>query len=242
MKRQLGLPLIALVAMAVLALLLRVPSIWAVLAFSFAAFSLVANVQEFVRGAAARHKAHGENPLQALYRLVSANNRRYGGYLAHIGLIVVAIGITGSSTYRTEREVTLKPGESVEVGRFRVELQGLEPIEEPHRVAVQAVLNAFVGDRQVGRLEPRLNFYMGRQEPITTPAVRSRPRDDLYINLLAWAQDGSNATVSVIVEPLVYWIWFGGFIVAIGGLVSAWPRRRRVRLAPPVLTEPLEVA
>jgi cytochrome c-type biogenesis protein CcmF len=82
---------------------------------------------------------------------------------------------------------------------------------------------------------------MGRPEPITTPAVRSRPRDDLYINLLAWAQDGSNATISVIVEPLVYWIWFGGFVVAIGGLVSAWPRRLPVRLARPVVTEPLEV-
>jgi cytochrome c-type biogenesis protein CcmF len=100
---------------------------------------------------------------------------------------------------------------------------------------VRAVLNAYVGDRPIGSLDPRLNYYNGRQEPITTPAVRSTPRDDLYANLLAWGPDGSNATISVIVEPLVFWIWFGGIIVALGGLLSAWPRRRArvpVRLAP----------
>jgi cytochrome c-type biogenesis protein CcmF len=76
-------------------------------------------------------------------------------------------------------------------------------------------------------MDPRLNFYNGRAEPITTPAVRSRPNRDLYLNLLAFERDGSSATFSVIVEPLVFWIWFGGFVVAIGGLIAMLPPRRR---------------
>ena len=65
------------------------------------------------------------------------------------------------------------------------------------------------------------------EPPITTPGVRSRADNDLYVNLLAFAQDGSTATLNVIVEPLVVWIWIGSFIVAFGALVSMWPRRRR---------------
>jgi cytochrome c-type biogenesis protein CcmF len=235
MRRQLVAPSLALLAVAVLALVLRVPSAWAVVAFAFGAFSLVSNIQEFVRGAAARRNAHGENPAQALFRLVASNNRRYGGYLAHIGLVLLAVGITASSAYRTEREATLKPGESAVVGRYRLQLEEVRADQEPHRWVVRAVLNAYVGDRPIGSLDPRLNYYNERQEPITTPAVRSTPRDDLYANLLAWGPDGSNATISVIVEPLVFWIWFGGIVVALGGLLSAWPRRRArapVRLAP----------
>jgi cytochrome c-type biogenesis protein CcmF len=225
-RSQLLVPLVALLGALVLSIVLRVPSAWAVVAFAFAAFSLTGNVQVFIRGAAARRRAHGENPVQALFRLVGANNRRYGGYLAHIGLIVLAVGITASSAYRNERETTLEPGESVVVGRYRLELEEVRADEEPHRWVVRAVLNAFDGDRPIGALDPRLNYYKGRQEPITTPAVRSRPGDDLYTTLLAYEQDGSSATISVIVEPLVFWIWFGGLIVAVGGFVSAWPRRR----------------
>lgn len=230
-------PMAALLAAVVVSVVVRVPSVWAILAFGFAAFSLVGNLQEFARGAAARRRAHGENPLQALYRLIGANNRRYGGYLAHIGMIVLAIGVAASGVYRNERETTLRPGESAVVGRYRVQLEEVRADEEPHRWVVRAVLTAFEGDRQIGTLDPSLNIYKGRQEPITTPAVRSRPRDDLYTTLLAYAEDGSNATLSIIVEPLVFWIWFGGIVIAVGGFVAAWPRRRsripRVRVAAP---------
>jgi cytochrome c-type biogenesis protein CcmF len=228
LKRELLLPAAAFLFTVAACLLLRVPSVWGVLAFGFAAFSLVSNVQEFAAGAIARHRAHGEPLPQALYRLVLANNRRYGGYFAHIGVVVLALGVTASSVYRLERDVTLKPGESVELGEYRLRFDEVEAWQEPHRWVIRGDLVAFRGERELGSMEPKLNFYNGRQEPITTPAVRSRPKNDLYVNLITFARDGSNATFTVIIEPMVFWIWVGGFIVAIGGLFSAWPVRRRV--------------
>jgi cytochrome c-type biogenesis protein CcmF len=227
LKRAFAPSLTALVVTVAVSFAIGVPSGWAIAAFGFAAFAMVTNVQEYARGVLARRRAHGESWPQALYRLMMANNRRYGGYMAHIGAILVAVGITASSAYRLEREVTLNPGQSVEVGDYRVRFDQVEAFEEPHRWVIRAQLMAFAGTRELGVMDPRLNFYNGRAEPITTPAVRSRPNRDLYLNLLAFERDGSSATFSVIVEPLVFWIWFGGFVVAIGGLIAMLPPRRR---------------
>jgi cytochrome c-type biogenesis protein CcmF len=227
LKRALVPSLTALVVTVAVSFAIGVPSGWAIAAFAFAAFAMVTNVQEYARGVLARRRAHGESWPQALYRLMMANNRRYGGYMAHIGAILIAVGITASSAYRLEREVTLNPGQSVEVGDYLVRFDQVEAFEEPHRWVIRAQLTAFSGSRELGVMDPRLNFYNGRAEPITTPAVRSRPNRDLYLNLLAFERDGSSATFSVIVEPLVFWIWFGGFVVAIGGLIAILPPRRR---------------
>jgi cytochrome c-type biogenesis protein CcmF len=102
-------------------------------------------------------------------------------------------------------------------------------------------MTAYRGEQALGRMQPRLNFYNGRQEPITTPAVRSRPRNDLYVNLLAFEPNGANATFSVIIEPMVFWIWVGGFMIAMGGFFSAWPVRRRTPRRV-VRTQSVEVA
>lgn len=239
--RRLRTPFVALLAVLAIALVLGLRQPWTLLAFSFGAFAFVANVGEFVLGTATRRRATGEDPVTAFWRLVNANSRRYGGYLAHLGLVVVATGIAASATFRTEREVTLKPGESVTVRGYTVRFDRVWGDQQPQRFVVGADLSVLGGNGQViGQLSPRQNFYTAQgSEPVTTPAVRSRPNADLYINLLAFQRDGSNATLNVIVEPLVSWIWVGGLIVALGALFSVWPRRRvptpvRRRRAPPV--------
>jgi len=239
LRRDLLPPALAMVLVAVIGLVIRVPSMWAVAAFAFAAFAVVTNVQEIARASITRRRLHGEPIALAVYRLFMANNRRYGGYVAHIGVITAAVGIAASSAYRTEHSVTLDPGQSVEIAEYRVRFDRLTAFEESNRTVIRADLTVFRGGHEIGQMDPRLNVYATRQEPVTTPAVRSRPKNDLYVNLLAFAPDGSNATLSVIVEPMVFWIWFGGFVVAIGGLISALPIRRRTtrRMPQPVLVE-----
>jgi cytochrome c-type biogenesis protein CcmF len=97
-------------------------------------------------------------------------------------------------------------------------------------------------------MEPRMNYYPTSDQPVPTPSVRSRPAGDLYINLQAFAQDGSNATLRVIREPLVPWIWIGGMIVCLGAFVSLGAGRRemapvvaRVRAAPKARAKPVPV-
>ncbi len=203
---------------------------YAVLAFGFGAFALVANVAEFWTGTRARRRASGEAWPIALVGLIRANRHRYGGYLAHIGVVAIAVGIAASSTFRREVEATVRPGEAVELGAFSVRFDRIWGREEPQRFVIGADLSVFEKGRPAGRLDPRLNFYRSSEQPVTTPAVRSRAAGDLYVNLLAFERDGSTATLHVILEPLVPWIWVGGGIIALGALIAAWPESRRRRL------------
>ena len=201
---------------------------YAILAFAFAGFAGAVNVGEFVSGANARVKAHGEAWLVALSRLVGGNRRRYGGYIAHIGIVLVALGVTASGTFKTEREATLKPGETITLAGRTLRLKSVWGREEPQRQVIGATMEVMDGDRVVGTVEPRMNYYPTSQQPVPTPEVRSAFAGDLYLNLMAFKQDGSNATVKVIWEPLVSFIWFGGFVICLGAIIGMLPSRKRL--------------
>ncbi|CAN5865434.1 heme lyase CcmF/NrfE family subunit [soil metagenome] len=228
LKRKLLKPSIAAILTLAVALTLGMRDFWGLLAFAFGAFSLLSNGQEFASGTAARRRAGGGNWLASLWGMMNANPRRYGGYTAHLGLIVLAIGITASTVFRTEREATLRIGEMVQLREYSVRFDELWAEDQPHRFVVGSRFTVFVNGRERGELNPRLNYYRAQgSEPITTPAVRSRAHNDLYMNLLAFERDGSSATVTVIVEPLVVWIWIGSAAIAFGAFFSVWPRRRK---------------
>jgi cytochrome c-type biogenesis protein CcmF len=228
LRRQLRAPLVALVAAIVLSLVAGVRDVYALLAFSFGAFALATNVEQFVIGVQARRHAHGENAALAFGRLVSSNRHRYGGYLAHIGVLVAAIGIAASSAFKTEREITLTPGQSVRVANHELRLEKVWGREEMGRTSIGADVSVLRNGVVIDRLEPLQHFYQSSDQPIPTPSVRSTVVRDVYVNLMAFKEDGSSATVRVLVEPLVMWIWVGGGIVCIGAAIGVWPRKRRL--------------
>jgi len=229
LKRNLLAPTGALILALAVSLLTGVRSVYGLMAFAFAGFALVANLQEFAQGARARQRHTGTGFLPALLSLFRVNPRRFGGYTAHVGIIIAALGIAASSEFRLEREATMRPGDTIEVAEYKLRLDDIEGFNEPHRFVVAANYSIMDGERVTGSMNPRLNYYTGRGgEPVTTPSVRSRVRNDLYMTLLAFEQDGSSATVSVIVEPLVSWIWAGGLIVALGAILAMRPARARV--------------
>ena len=151
---------------------------------------------------------------------------RMAGHLAHLGMISVAVGIAASSTMRRETEATLRPGERMRVGGMELQLDELWAQEQPHRFVVGATLALWQDGRRLGTITPKQNFYASRSEPMPTPAVRSRAAGDLYVNLMAFEQNGSSATVHALTEPLVVWIWGGGGLMVLGSLMALWPRRR----------------
>ncbi len=226
-RKQLLPPAIGAVVAAIAAIGIGAREVYAVLAFAFAAFAMVSNVREYVTGVRARMQIRNEDALTALGRLVGANRRRYGGYIAHLGVVAVALAIAASSTFRSEHEATIKKGETMPAGPFQVKLLEVYGREEPQRSRIAAAVAILKDDKEIGRLDPAMNFYPTSQQPIPTPSVRSRPWGDIYVNLMAFKQDGSNATIKVIIEPLVPWIWFGGFIICLGAIVSMLPARRR---------------
>jgi cytochrome c-type biogenesis protein CcmF len=227
-RKRLAPPLAGALIMAAIAIAVGTRSIYALLAFTFVGYAAVGNLREYWIGMRARRRAHGEGWATALTRLVRGNRRRYGGYVAHIGILFVAIGVTASSAFRTEREATLLPGETLTVSGKTVRLKGVWGREEPQRSVIGATLDVLDKDGAVtGTLEPRMNFYRVSDQPVPTPDVKSSIKGDLYVNLMAFEANGANATIKVIVEPLVPWIWFGGLVIVIGAIIGMFHSGRR---------------
>jgi cytochrome c-type biogenesis protein CcmF len=199
---------------------------YAIVAFAFGGFALWLNLGEFISGARARMRAHGEPAPLALVRLVKANNRRFGGYTAHIGVLTMAVAITASTTFRAEHEVTLRKGESTTLKESTVRLDEVWGQQEPHRFAVGADVSIIEKGAVTTVLRPRLNFYPTSDQPISTPSVRSRASGDLYLTLMSFERDGSHATLRIISEPLVPWIWVGGMIVFFGAFLAWLPLKK----------------
>lgn len=227
-KAKLLPPIVGALIMLAIALAVGTRNIYALLTFTFVGYSGAANKLEFWYGIQARHRAHGENYLTALVRLMAGNRRRYGGYVAHLGILCVALGIAASSTFRAESEATLTPGQTMVVSGHTVRLKQVWGREEVQRSVIGATLEMMKDGEVTGTIEPKMNFYPTSQQPVPTPQVRSSIAGDLYANLQAFKPDGSSATIRLIYEPLVPWIWFGGLIVVIGSVLSILPAKARV--------------
>jgi len=228
LRRKLVPPAAGAALLFAIALAAGMRNAYALAVVALAGYSIVANAREIVIGMQARHEAHGEAWGVALLKLAGGNRRRFGGYLAHIGVFAAAIGIAASSSMRSDREATLKSGESITVAGRTLRLKSVWGRDETQRSVVGATLEFVENGRVAGIIEPRMNFYPASQQPVPTPAVRSSLLGDVYVNLQAFRPDGSNVTVKVIYEPLVPWIWAGGLIVVLGAITSILPQRVRV--------------
>ncbi len=227
-RKRLLPPVVAAVIMGTLAVITGARSIYAIVAFACVGYAAMGNLREYWIGMRARMRAHGESWVTALVRLIGGNRRRYGGYVAHIGALFVALGVTASSTFRSEREATLLPGETLTVAGQTVRLKSVWGREEPQRSVIGATMDVLdKSGAVIGTIQPRMNYYRVSDQPVPTPDVRSGLRGDLYVNLMAFDPTGANATVKVIVEPLVPWIWFGGFVIVAGAGIGMFHGGRR---------------
>ncbi len=206
---------------------------WYVLAaFSLAAFVLATVVVEFARGIDARRHLVGESPPRALANLVAKNNRRYGGYIIHVGVIAAFVGIVASSFFKTEVKQSVHQGETFSIGTYQLKFLGLESSDTPHLESAVARLAVFQNGRQIATMEPGKLFFKKPQQPATKVAIRSTPQSDLYV-VLAGIDDASGlVTFDVFLTPLVFWLWAGGLLMAMGTVVVMWPNvRERAAIA-----------
>ncbi|MGH7364401.1 MAG: cytochrome c-type biogenesis CcmF C-terminal domain-containing protein, partial [Candidatus Methylomirabilales bacterium] len=154
------------------------------------------------------------------------NRRRYGGLIVHLGVVLLTIGIVGSSTYKQEHEAALAPGEAFQVGRYTVRFDGLEGAEAATHFRVSGAFTVTTDGKPGVVLKPAQRFYQGYDSPFATVDARYGLREDLYLILAAFARDGSQATVKALVNPLISWIWLGGVVILVGALTAVWPGRR----------------
>lgn len=206
---------------------------WYVLAgFSLSAFALGSVFEEFRKGVGARRHMVAEPPARALVSLVAKNNRRYGGYLVHVGVALAFIGIIASSFFRTEVKRSVGVGQSFAVGPYRLKYLGLDESETIHLERAAARVEVMRGGRTIAALRPAKLFYRRPEQPATEVAIRSTLAADLYV-VLAGVDDRSGlATFQVFLTPLVSWLWLGGLVMALGTVVAMWPNvRERAAIA-----------
>jgi cytochrome c-type biogenesis protein CcmF len=194
---------------------------FATLGFGLCLFVLGTILQEFVRGTLARNRTTGENYLAALGHLIRRNNRRYGGYIVHLAILLIGAGAVGSQVYQQQTQAVLAPGQSVSLGNYTITANGIQTLIPPGVRVVQGVLAVNGQD-----LRPERQFFDNfPQQPSTRVGLRSTPFEDLYVVLAGWDGDGATASVSlaVFINPLVSWIWGGGVLLLLGTLVTLWP-------------------
>ena len=220
------------VAVAVTLAALGVRDTWSLLALSLSAFVVLAIAFDTARAVAARRVIAGEGVLTALASLLRRNQRRYGGFVVHLGVVLVVLGITGSMNWSQEKNATLAPGESVGVGRFTVRFEGLTVKEQPTHARVEAAFRVFNDRHDLGVLSPALKYFPSQQSPIGRAVVRMGWSEDLYLILSGFSEvRASQATVKVLLRPLVMWIWVGGGVIVLGALLALWPFGRRAAAA-----------
>lgn len=198
----------------------------ALLAFWLVALVSSVTLYEYYRAVVARHRRTGENYLLALWNLAGRNRRRYGGYIIHLGVVLMALGIIGIELFQTETQGTLQPGGSIRLGDYTMLFQRLDVFDtQDGRNVARAVVSVFKGDRYVGELHPRRDFFYDSQQTMTIPGVRSTMEDDFYVILVDWQSSAQGITFKVYHNPLVNWLWLGGLVFILGTLVAAWPER-----------------
>ncbi len=206
---------------------------WYVLtAASFAGFALATVLVEFRRGIVARRHMVHETRTRALVNLVAKNNRRYGGYIIHVGVMLAFVGIVASSFFKTEVKRSVRQGQSFTIGAYQLTYLGLRGVETAHLEDLSARLAVSSRGREIATIEPARLFYKRPQQPATRVAIRSTPLADLYVVLAGVDDQSGLATFEVFLTPLVLWLWAGGFMMAIGTVIVMWPNvRERAAIA-----------
>ncbi len=202
--------------------------------FFLIASVLAVTIQEFWRGTRARMRAQGENAAAALWNLTKRNHRRYGGYIVHLSMMLMAVGILGIGFFQVQTQGTVPLDGSLSLGNYTVKYQSIAQFAAPDdRQVTRAVVDVTDSRGQdLGQLHPRIDYYPTAQQNMTIPGERATLTDDLYVLLVDWQPANVNgATFKIFVNPLINWLWIGAIVFFFGILIAAWPEREGERIA-----------
>ncbi len=240
LRRQFIAPTAAAVVTAAILTAIRFGDLYAGIAISFAAFVVVAIGQEFWRGIGARHRLHGESYPLALGRLIARNRRRYGGYIVHIGIVTYFVAFSGMA-FQTDIEASLKPGEVATLRSpfghtYEFRHIGISQYDTANRFVTAASVEVIKDGVRIGVMRSERRQYFSESgptrqatfQPSTEAGIRSGLREDIYIVFGGSVGGTEEAVYHFTINPLVWWVWFGGVILVLGGTVVMWPSGKLV--------------
>ncbi|BCX05554.1 MAG: cytochrome c biogenesis protein CcmF [Candidatus Roseilinea sp.] len=203
------------------------------LLFGLCAYTLAQTIMEYVRGVRARMRGMGESAPLALVRLAQKNQRRYGGYLVHIGVVLMAIGVIGKGFYGYDTITTpaVKLNESFTVGDYTFTYRGIRPVpcefNDCQTIQAMLLISSAKDGRVLGAAFPHRDHYPVQQHTATIPAISGTFNTEVYVLLAAWEDGGATASFQVFINPLINWIWVGGIVMILGFVVCFWKAPER---------------
>jgi cytochrome c-type biogenesis protein CcmF len=232
LQRQFAVPGITGVLVFLILLLAGMRDVGALMAIGLGGFVLATVVQEFARGTTARHRQYGEAYVVAFGRLVARNRRRYGGYIVHTGMVILFVAFSGMA-FKTETEATLRPGETATLRSpygytYSFTHLGISQYDALNRQVTAATIEVRRNGSRIGVLRTEKRQHVdafGRPtfQPSTEVGIISGLREDLYVVLAGVVNGTEQAVFRFTINPLVWWVWYGGMVVAFGGLLVMWP-------------------
>jgi cytochrome c-type biogenesis protein CcmF len=228
LRRNFLWPAVAGVGTGVFLFALGVRHFYALVCFALSAFVIGTIVQEFHKGTRTRRAHRGGNYLSAMLDLTLVNTRRYGGYIVHLGIVVIFIGVAGAA-FDTDVTANLRIGETVQIGNYTAKLSGLDEGTNPNYRWWSAVLEVSRDGEVIGIFDPQRHFYPASEQPTSEVRRHSTFREDLYM-VFAGMTDEGKATIQIFLNPLVRWVWIGGIIMFFGTIITMVPDKRELKL------------
>lgn len=225
-RRSLWIPAAAGLLTVLILLSLGMHKLYPLVGFGLCALVTTGILVEWHRGARSRSRAWGEIYPVALLHLVWANRPRYGGYIVHLSVVMVALGVIGTSFFSTQRDLILAPGEKTSIQGFDLLYVGTQIEPRSNRTEFTSTVEVYRDGTLLDVLFPKRSFYPSFNMASTRAAIRSTPVDDLYLVPSENLGDG-NVGFRILVNPLTWWMWIAGPVLVLGTLVALWPSPAR---------------
>jgi cytochrome c-type biogenesis protein CcmF len=227
LRRSFFWPTTAGVVVAAGLLALGVRSFYALMSLGLCTFVLVSVAMEFVKGARAISSKDHTGFLASVIELTHRNTRRYGGYIVHVGVVIIFIGFTGKA-FDQRTTVEISKGDVVNLGNYQLKLMDVQQGQNENYRWQKIVVDASKGGNHIATMEPEKRLYLAKKEPASEVAIRRRPNEDLYINFAGLSDDGLKVVMEAYVFPLVTWIWAGYWVTLFGTLICLIPSKSRL--------------
>ena len=228
LRRALMLPGTAALATAAALLIAGIRQPYAVIGFALCALVTAGIAAEWTRGVIARRRSVGDNPAIGFLRLLAANRPRYGGYIVHLAVVMVALGVVGQSFYGIQRDVVLFPGESVTVENYRLDYVDTTPLAFADRTEYRTTVEVYRDGEFLTTMRPHRTFHPDHNTWSTLASIRSTPVEDFYVVPSEIREDGAIG-FRILLNPLVWWMWVAGPVLILGTVVALWPSRAPAR-------------
>ena len=226
LKKNFMVPLAVTAAGGILLFAAGIRDAYPLAAFTLSIFVMVTIAREFVTGTRARSRMTGEPTYLAFPSLLWKMRRRYGGFIAHLGVVIMVIGITGSSAYKQESQATLQKGQLLKVGAYTLRYDDMKRYKLYNRDVFTANLSVFKKGRSLGTISPEKRYYSKADQPTTEVSLRSTLAEDLYVTMPAIGEN-RDITLKASVNPLQVWVWIGSIVMLLGGVLAVIPRRQK---------------